>query len=164
MPKQTWDVSSTGSNKFREIADRLVPTGVRVQYEKPPTGDRARFNYETGVLQAPRPVDEQTLWDFLHECAHAKFHWDQSNCRKRSIFDNVPRHVTEYECERWTRGRFAEEQILSDELIKHSSGYLMREIMLDLDAVLSPNIITSNGLSQSFTASLTFGGNFRFAS
>lgn len=49
---------------------------------------------------------------------------------------NVPRHVTEYECERWTRGRFAEEQILSDELITHSSGYLMREIMLHLDAVL----------------------------
>jgi hypothetical protein len=86
-------------NRFEEIAGRLLPKGVTVEYVRPPTGDRARFNYETGLLQAPRPVDAQSLWGFLHECAHAIFH------RDRSIFERVPRHVTEYECERWARDR-----------------------------------------------------------
>jgi hypothetical protein len=108
----------------------LLPNEVTVEYEKPPTGDRARFNYETGVLQAPRPVDGESLWDFLHECAHANYH------RDRRVFERVPRHVTEYECERWTRDRFAEEGILSEEIIKQSSRYLKREIMRDLIAVL----------------------------
>lgn len=122
-------------NRFEEIANCLLPNGVTVQYGKPPTGDRARYNYGARLLQAPRPEDAESLWNFLHECAHAILHSD------RSVFENAPRHVTEYECERWTWDRFVEKQIVSDEpmkeLMKESSGYLKREIMRDLEDVLN---------------------------
>lgn len=117
-------------NEYEEIANCLLPNRVTVQYGCPPTGDRARYNYAARILQAPRPTDPRSLWNFLHECAHATLHTD------RSVFGSVPRQVTEYECERWTRDRFAEKKIPSDELMQESSGYLKREIMLDLVEVV----------------------------
>jgi hypothetical protein len=117
-------------NKFEEIATRLRPRRVKeIDYSKPPDGNLARFNPDGGILQAPPPIDEKSLWNFLHEYAHANFHWD------RRIWDSVPRHVKEYECERWTKDRFEEEGILSGKLMEDSRFYVRKEIEQNFDVL-----------------------------
>src|ERR1700730_12977900 len=121
-------VDHMAKNKFEEIARRLLPRRIRnVDYSKPPAQlgvIRGRYIYDTDTLQAPKPIDPQSLWDFLHECAHANFHWD------RPIFNKVPQHVTEYECEQWTWDRFVEEGI-SDGMREQSSVYVRGEIRMN---------------------------------
>jgi hypothetical protein len=127
---------STNNKSFQEIAALLLPAGVKPIYERPKNGDRAAFDFEYGVIHAPEPVNNQALWDFSHECAHARLHWDRPGRRMQPEFASAPRHVTEYECERWTFYRFRDAKFLSNDMIKQSSAYLMREIMLDLEAIL----------------------------
>lgn len=138
--KQDLEVSSE-KNRFQKIADLLSPKGVTTVYGKPP-GVRAAFDFRRGVIHAPAPVDDQALWDFSHECAHARLHWDPTAGRMQPDFADRPSHVTQYECERWTFHRFKEAERLSDDMIRQSSEYMMNEIIKDR------RVIADRGLYQ----------------
>jgi hypothetical protein len=113
---------------FEEIADRLKPELVKhFRYKKPKGTDRARYYYTCGLIVAPKPIDAESLWNVLHEYAHALYH------NNREIFgsDGIPNHVPEHECEEWARNRFRDEGILTPVLEHDSQVYLIEEARKD---------------------------------
>jgi hypothetical protein len=80
-----------------ETAERWTPTGIAIKYHRPLWGQTW---YDRMI--APRPVCRQSLYIYLHECAH--HHLGHFTGRK-------PRHVEEYEAERWTHQKMRESGI-----------------------------------------------------
>ncbi len=103
--------------RFEAVAMKYVPEGYTLAYRKSLSG---RCRYRRKLLEAPRPVTRKALYIFLHECAHA--HLGHGNGR-------VPRHVREFEAERWAHEKMRESGIpVPRSMTLRAKQYVARKI------------------------------------
>jgi len=109
------------AQRFEAVAMFFVPTGWTVQYRKSLSGV---CNHTRKVIAAPRPRTRKALYIFLHECAHAHLHGPKT--RK-------PRHVKEWEAERWTQAKMCEHGIAVPRVMQRRAktyvGYKIAQAM-----------------------------------
>lgn len=131
-------------NNFEIIARKYTPGHVVVDFSKPPGYDRGRFYHSENPqrLQAPKPHDLESLWNYLHECAHATLH-AEVNSRE------IPEYIREYEAEIWTQCRFHREGLTYEDGHQLSSEYLLSQIQAHYDEV------AWNGIDRRIQAYLT---------
>jgi hypothetical protein len=80
--------------RFREIAKRYKPHGVRVVWRRNIARYATRGSAYPGLIACAEPNTRTALYIFLHECGH--FHL--GHFRK-----DRPAFVEEYEAERWAQ-------------------------------------------------------------
>jgi hypothetical protein len=107
------------SDDYAAIAKRYLPKGYRVEHRKSLSG----MHYGGRMLiKTPRPVTANSLYIFLHECAHAYLHTDSGK--------QAPRHVEEMEAEQWAHAKMEKHGIaVPPEITERARKYVARKIV-----------------------------------
>jgi hypothetical protein len=65
-------------NLYYQIAKKHIPEGTRCCFI---TSGISYAYTDTKIIQAPKPVTAETLYNFLHECAHILLHSNNGKLR-----------------------------------------------------------------------------------
>lgn len=104
---------------YEAIAMRWLPRGYRVEYRK---GLSGRHYGSLSLIEAPRPTTPETLYIFLHECAHAYLHTG-SGWR-------VKPYMAELEAELWAHAKMAEAGVpVPPEMTERAKQYVALKIV-----------------------------------
>ena len=104
---------------YEAIAKRWLPRGYAVEYRKGLCG----MHYGgRALIKVPRPTTPESLYIFLHECAHAYLH---TGSGKRT-----PTHAGELEAELWAHAKMAEHGIpVPPKITEQGKQYVARKIV-----------------------------------
>jgi hypothetical protein len=115
-PKELQAARKSAAERYEAIAALYVPHGWRVVYRNDLSG---RCYFKREIIAAPKPRTRKSLYVFLHECAHANLHGDS----------NKPRHVEEYEAEKWAHDKMKEHGVpVPRTMTKRAREYVAKKI------------------------------------
>lgn len=105
--------------KRRCIDVALAETPTSVHLIVPRNSLTGTANLQTGVIKAPKPFTRKALYIFLHELAHIVLRHDGKK----------PRHVEEYEAERWAHERMRRHGLsVPRQMTKRAKRYVAHKI------------------------------------
>lgn len=119
-------------DKFKAIADKYAPQGIKIRYKRGTAIMPAHANLYEGEMLVPRPKTREALYIFLHECGH--FHLKHFNACDTEVAKlriaytgngQLTRAHEEFEAEQWAMNTMRMEGLkVPQSMIKEARKYV----------------------------------------